>query len=323
MLMQSTNTRLVARTSIRGLASRTLSILLLFSLLSCRRPPHGFHQSQTSQPEPPDLSGCTRIVIRYLPSLLEHGFRGARRTSVLNPAEMAYIKSSDPIVVEQKERIEALAQSIGLGVYYDTSQSIPGVADVANVTCYWGDEQTASFVFKRGPFIRFGDGKWFDYGHTHLVLFESATDIQPLVQRADCADNLGRLMEYWSPRVGPAPQRPTEDEWDVWCDVTVGRSLHGLMDSEKEEYVAYVVSRFRCPAALDGKYHYAANPHCELDSPGNTVFVFETKPGWNQHGGPELFTFDNHNPKGGCVLLNDGTVKFIRTEEELKQLRWK
>ncbi|MBN2182558.1 MAG: hypothetical protein JW715_11655 [Sedimentisphaerales bacterium] len=36
-----------------------------------------------------------------------------------------------------------------------------------------------------------------------------------------------------------------------------------------------------------------------------------------------LFTFDNHDPKGGCVLLNDGTVKFIRTEEELNNLRWK
>ena len=53
------------------------------------------------------------------------------------------------------------------------------------------------------------------------------------------------------------------------------------------------------------------------------VLLFETKAGWNQHGGPELFTFDNHEPKGGCVLLNDGTVKFIRTEEELQKLRWK
>jgi hypothetical protein len=35
-----------------------------------------------------------------------------------------------------------------------------------------------------------------------------------------------------------------------------------------------------------------------------------------------LFVFDNHDPKGGLVFLNDGTVKFIRTEEELKQLRW-
>jgi hypothetical protein len=53
------------------------------------------------------------------------------------------------------------------------------------------------------------------------------------------------------------------------------------------------------------------------------VFLFESKPGWNQHGGPELFTFDNHDPRGGCVLLKDGTVRFIRTEEELHALRWK
>jgi hypothetical protein len=32
---------------------------------------------------------------------------------------------------------------------------------------------------------------------------------------------------------------------------------------------------------------------------------------------------DSHEPKGGCVLFNDGAVKFIRTKEELQQLRWK
>jgi len=53
------------------------------------------------------------------------------------------------------------------------------------------------------------------------------------------------------------------------------------------------------------------------------VLLFETKDGWNQHGGPELFTFDNHDPRGGLVLLNDGTTRFIRTKEELKRLRWK
>jgi hypothetical protein len=65
----------------------------------------------------------------------------------------------------------------------------------------------------------------------------------------------------------------------------------------------------------------------------------------------ELFTFNNHDSRGGCprfregetvpvytgILLNvenpalvslwlirrNGTVKFIRTEEELQQLRWK
>jgi len=80
---------------------------------------------------------------------------------------------------------------------------------------------------------------------------------------------------------------------------------------------------FKCPTAGEGKCHYAMNPDCKPESPDDMVLLFETKAGWNQHGGPELFTFDNHEPKGGCVLLNDGTVKFIRTKEELQQLRWK
>ena len=68
---------------------------------------------------------------------------------------------------------------------------------------------------------------------------------------------------------------------------------------------------------------YAMNSNCREGSPDDMVFLFESQPGWNQHGGPELFTFDNHDPKGGFVLLNDGIVKFIRTKEELRQLRWK
>ena len=79
-----------------------------------------------------------------------------------------------------------------------------------------------------------------------------------------------------------------------------------------------------CPAmSKDSKYYYAMNPSCNPDSPPEMVLLFETKAGWNQHGGPELFTFDNHDPKGGCVLLNNHKVKFIRTKEELHQLRWK
>ena len=78
-----------------------------------------------------------------------------------------------------------------------------------------------------------------------------------------------------------------------------------------------------CPGVHAEDCSYAMNPNCMYDSPGDMVLLFETKAGWNQHGGPELFTFDNHDPKGGCVLLNDGTVKFIRTEEELHALRWK
>ena len=65
------------------------------------------------------------------------------------------------------------------------------------------------------------------------------------------------------------------------------------------------------------------NPNCTIDSPDDMVLLFEAKAGWNQYGGPELFIFDNHNPKGGCVLLRNGMIKFIRTEKELNNLRWK
>ncbi len=113
--------------------------------------------------------------------------------------------------------------------------------------------------------------------------------------------------------VYPEPKR--------WCDSMVRAYVeYGSKD------VKWVKRRNKphiCPSVGKDLYTYAMNPNCKLDSPPDTVLLFETKAGWNQHDGPELFTFDNHEPKGGCVLLNDGTVKFIRTKEELRQLRWK
>ena len=103
-----------------------------------------------------------------------------------------------------------------------------------------------------------------------------------------------------------------------WCDAM--EALYGWHTSEA--YFSHMKAHV-CPGVSEGRSTYAMNPNCVPDSPSDMVLLFEAKAGWNQHGGPELFTFDNHDPKGGCVLLNDGTVKFIRTKEELKQLRWK
>jgi hypothetical protein len=107
-----------------------------------------------------------------------------------------------------------------------------------------------------------------------------------------------------------------------WCDAMEWafagpriRSRRHEVDSKMKIHV--------CPSVAEGLSTYAINRKCKFDSPPDTVLLFETKAGWNQHGGSELFTFDNHDPKGGCVLFNDGTVKFIRTKEELQQLRWK
>ncbi|HPC96908.1 MAG TPA: hypothetical protein PLU87_18330 [Sedimentisphaerales bacterium] len=131
--------------------------------------------------------------------------------------------------------------------------------------------------------------------------------------RLECARNLRYLytgLRAFEDDV-PYPSPST------WCDALVRRYVRrGDTETETLRY-------FGCPSVPNGSCHYAINQNCKRDSLPETVLLFETKAGWNQHGGPELFTFDNHDPKGGCVLLNDGTVKFIRTEEELHALRWK
>ncbi|UCC97101.1 MAG: hypothetical protein JSW66_14795 [Phycisphaerales bacterium] len=154
----------------------------------------------------------------------------------------------------------------------------------------------------------------------------------PLIETIDlrmrCASNLKnqwyRLGFYHlhealrqnDPSFRNQPLYPTPTEW---CDDMLRPwPQTGGIHQNKWNAKAHI-----CPSGGEGKNHYAMNPNCEPNSPADMVLLFETKAGWNQHGGPELFTFDNHDPKGGCVLLNDGTVKFIRTKEELQQLRWK
>ncbi len=96
---------------------------------------------------------------------------------------------------------------------------------------------------------------------------------------------------------------------DNWCDLLV-------KNSELDE------KTFICPGSKQGRCHYAINPNCEPNSPGDMVLLFETKAGWNQHGGPELLTTENHKGKGSNVLFNNGTVKFIN-KDQINTLKWK
>jgi len=100
---------------------------------------------------------------------------------------------------------------------------------------------------------------------------------------------------------------------DKWCDLL----LQHTEISEKQ---------FVCRAALKkgdkGPSHYAMNPNCEPNSPPDMVLLFETEGGWNQYGGPEIMTFENHEGKGCNILFNDGSVKFVMPEE-VSELKWK
>jgi len=79
---------------------------------------------------------------------------------------------------------------------------------------------------------------------------------------------------------------------------------------------------FKCPSARRGPCNYAINSKVRPDSPNEVVLLFETKPGWNQIGGPELLSTENHDGKGCNVLFDDGHVKFVSVEQ-LCELKWK
>ena len=100
---------------------------------------------------------------------------------------------------------------------------------------------------------------------------------------------------------------------DIWCDLL-------------QKPYPYIQEISVCLGALEAgnkeKSHYAINPNCEPNSPGDIVLLFETKGGWNQHGGPELLTTENHIGKGSNILFNNFYLKFVKTEE-LQTLKWK
>ncbi len=125
--------------------------------------------------------------------------------------------------------------------------------------------------------------------------------------KAVCKSNLFQIalafQIYSSEATGQYPSR------SKWCDLL-------MKQTELDE------KTFICPGPKQDRCHYAMNPNCEPNSPGDMVLLFETKAGWNQHGGPELLTTENHRGKGSNILFNNGTVKFIN-KNQINTLKWK
>ncbi len=325
--------------AILACAGLLLTVALLYLLV--RHP-------KSSDSTPPDLSACTRLRVHYDRGAL-HYFFPVLQESVLSEKERKYVQSYDTWTVRDRQHIKAFAHLVSQGTYEGIQ---PGVTEIdATIIGYRGIFGKVSLtVHDMGMVI--SNKHVFRYPPHFLGLASlDPPGFEPLGVRWKCARNLSSLV--YRSHVRERYSRRNLDP-NHWCDTIVEYlrneyTIHGELNSGKKErdFPDDAIARmFTCrgvhattdvnnapspphetPSSSQAPSawisDYAMNPNCREESHPHIVLLFETKPGWNQHGGPELFTFDNHIPKGGLVLLNDGTVKFVRTEEELKQLRWK
>jgi prepilin-type processing-associated H-X9-DG protein len=98
-----------------------------------------------------------------------------------------------------------------------------------------------------------------------------------------------------------------------WCDILI-------QDKDFHQDMLW------CPSDGVGPFNYAMNPNCtNAMKSSDLVLLFETKYGWNQHGGPEILNPENHPWRGtkGCtILFNDGHVEFVEPKD-FNSLKWK
>ena len=286
----------------------------------------------------PDLTSCTKVEIQYQPSMLEYFFPYASQQSLLSRAEMEYLKSRKNLVLENTQQLETFALDVGKakslssGFFWYIIGGCIRYKSKVNVSCYYLNKPPKSFSIYDDNTIVTKEGRLRSYkGFPSLRIL--TPQVQAIDLRMQCARNLKNLWHRFriyykieASRVKDSTNIIKEAIYpssNKWCDSML-QPLYQSVGIKPPLFVSTTLDKkiHICPSAGEGKNHYAMNLNCKPDSPDDMVLLFETKAGWNQHGGPELFTFYNHEPKGGCVLLNDGTVKFIRTKEKLQQLRW-
>lgn len=278
------------------------------------------------------LEGITRLEMRFRPSFIGYLFPFAVEQNLLSDTEIQKLEDLPAIPITDRRVLDSFAKAMV------NSLATTGVVreDVrVHFACFRRDVCVASFNMYNDQVIRSEDGRQTSYLPTPLDVGLLVPEIQALQRRVRCAANLRdlycRLRQYAHTIETPATESgggdtvvyPPADRWLTAMTTSLGPIPSSIM---KMFFASKLQEAHACPSVdRMGRVisTYAMNPYCTPESSANTVLLFETGAGWNQHGGPELFTFDNHDPRGGLVLLNDGTVKFIRTEEELKQLRWK
>jgi len=142
------------------------------------------------------------------------------------------------------------------------------------------------------------------------IMMPALVRVRQIAFRTVCAKNLealGKAMLIYASDYDEKYPTPSK-----WCDLLI-------------EHTDVTKKNLRCPGAPEGPCNYAMNKNIEKlnagRAPPDMVLLFETHPGWNQTGGPEILTTDNHQGDGCNVLFMDLHVKFVKTED-LDDLRW-
>ncbi len=141
------------------------------------------------------------------------------------------------------------------------------------------------------------------------ILMPALARARAQAQRIVCASNLRQIGIMMVMYAEENDQYPTADKW---CDLLL-------------EHAEASNSMFLCKGTPEGPCNYAMNKNIEeLDlnnAPSDMVLLFETHPGWNQSGGPEILTTENHNGEGCNILFVDSHVEFIKAKD-LNDLKW-
>jgi hypothetical protein len=128
----------------------------------------------------------------------------------------------------------------------------------------------------------------------------------------ECQNNLRRLAAAFS-----MYQQNNDGQFpavEKWCDELLETAI-----SDK--------SMFKCPATKEGRCNYALNVYVaelEGDISEDMVFLFESKPGWNQIGGPELAVAGHQDRSGRkvCHVILGNSRGVAVDISEINDLNW-
>jgi len=141
------------------------------------------------------------------------------------------------------------------------------------------------------------------------ILMPALARVKAMAQRAACGTNMrclgNAMILYADDNNGKYP------DTSKWCDLLI-------------EHTGVSEEQFRCISAPEGPCNYAMNKAIEKlgpDAPADMVLLFETSAGWNQAGGREILTADNHRGDGCNVLFNDLHVQFVKMAD-INDLKW-